>query len=485
MSEFFKQVDGKMYLSFNTAVECGIGSDKYLRFAKSAGRKTIQFIDDPDDLRRSLVNYDTLKGKHKELVHSWLRKKSGCKHSDGADCNCGNPYHYMTTEPVRAMIKPDLVAEAFFLEYRYTGPTGNDSLPHETIERYGLAAGILKLIADAEKDKKSLIKERFKTDVLGFYEIVGGIITELKAQDKLPRNFPSDYAKLRRRVVLFNQKGYESLIDPRFGNKSAAKINDELSEAMLLELIAHPNQYDDKLVAIIYNEWAEGQKYKAIDRGTVQVWRKKREFEVMTDREGREVYNNKLRRKVLRQRPSQPTYLWESDDNHLDWLFQGDKANEYRKVKGIIVTDSFNDYVLGWAITDGEMPGDIVRMAYLNAMYHIYELTGGWYLPFEVKTDQWNISQLRPFYQKLGHYYDTPVGSKNRGWLENLFGHVDWERSLKLGNNNYTGHNITARTRGVNMEVVKAEKKVWPHISEAADQMATLVNRLRTMPQLR
>lgn len=449
-----KLLNDILYLEFAEMLECGF-QESYLKKAKSTGTKCWHFMNDPADKRRVLIGYDKLKDTYKEKVKARF----------------GDPYEYMCKAPIRELVKKDLEAEKFFLSYRFNG---EERLPVEHIEKYVTAASWLKTLINLDKE---YIKKSLNLTLDAFWLNV----CQLIKVDKI--DLPASYNRLRNKMAEYKEKGPVCLVDWRFGNTLAAKVKDELSESVLLELIANANQYDDVLVANIYNEWAEKNGYKTITSAAVQVWRTKRNHEIVADRYGRETFNNSHRRKVMRHRPTQPTFLWESDDNHLDWWFQGDKANEYRKIKGIIVTDSYNDYVLGWAISDNEMSADIVRLAYLNALQHIYELTGGWYLPFEIRTDQWNIEQLRPLYQQLGHYYDTPVGSKNRGWLENFFGEADWERSMKLDNNNYTGHNITAKTTGVNMEVVKSNKKFWPHISEAGKQMEQMVHRLRTMPR--
>ena len=187
-------------------------------------------------------------------------------------------------------------------------------------------------------------------------------------------------------------------------------------------------------------------------------------------REGREAYYNEFSKDVKGFRPTTPLYLVESDDNHLDFFFTDweDKTahKHYHKFKAIVVTDSFNDYVLGYAYAQ-ELTVDVVREAYLNAMYHIKELTGNWHLPHEVKTDRWAIGQLEPFYKGLGNYFKTPVGSKRRGYIEQYFGSIHWKRSMKDGTNNYTGNNITAVNEGVNKEVLKLNSKSYPTVQEA------------------
>ncbi|MDP1810571.1 MAG: hypothetical protein Q8K66_04120 [Sediminibacterium sp.] len=478
--------DKKLYIEFSDFLSAGWKEDT-LKKANLRNGSNWQMVKNPTDQRKPMVAYDSLIDAHKEKIQAWLRKINGCTHDSTTRCECGNPYEYVAKEPIRKMVQKDFKAEAFFVQYKYIGTSGDSKgLPDKnTIEKYTTEASYLNMLVTVQANIKELVKQALNLTVDSFYKHVADILNAEIEQGNITSKFPTSYRRLSPKIDEYKKGGYATLIHKSFGNSSAAKICDEVSESLIISMISHENQYDDVYVAHQYNRWASTNGYKTIDPATVGVWRRKKDGYVKSNREGREPFNNSIRRKVIRQRPTQPTYLWESDDNHLDWWFRGDKANEYRKIKGIMVTDSFNDYVLGWAMTAGEMPGEIVKLSYLNAIYHVHELVndGNWYLPHEVKTDQWNIKQLRPFYQNIAHYYDTPVGSKNRGWLENFFGHKDWERSLKIGNNNYTGHNITAKKRGVNMEAVKANKVNWPHISEAGTKMEEAVQRLRLMPR--
>jgi hypothetical protein len=177
----------------------------------------------------------------------------------------------------------------------------------------------------------------------------------------------------------------------------------------------------------------------------------------------------------------------ESDDNHLDLLFIDPDDNTphkfYHKYKAIVITDSFNDYVLGYAYAE-KLTTEVVRAAYLNAMYYIRSITGGWYLQQETKTDRWGLKELMPFYESMGKYFPTPVGSKNRGYIENFFGSNHWKTCLKIGSNNYSGNNMTAKYRGVNQEQLARNKKDYPLIgNEAATQIENAFHRMRFMPQ--
>lgn len=283
---------------------------------------------------------------------------------------------------------------------------------------------------------------------------------------------------------------YASLIPGNIRNQNAAKIKkDTVSVDILQTLLEHGNQYDDRYIQIAYNKKIKEpalmeQGLKEISMGTVALWRRKLEPLLKPFREGWNDYKDAYSRSVKRQLPSQPGYIWESDDNHMDLLFQGDDGKPYHRFKGIFVQDSFNNLVLGYSCVEGELTWWNVRLAYINAMYYVRKLTGGWYLPWEVRTDRWRLSQLRPFYKSLAHYHDTPVLSKNRGWQETFFGSEDWKRCMKtdvngLPANNYSGNNITAKNRGHNRELLKLNEKLFPTTQEAPFQIEAFVNRLR------
>ncbi|AYD48233.1 hypothetical protein [Arachidicoccus soli] len=472
--------DNNLFIEFSEMVEAGFPLNT-LKSVNIRSTKGYGVTKDWEDARCVLYAYDEMSDKNREKIQQWLKKKVQCHHQPEDNCKCGDPVYYMSSKPLRDSIVMDRTAEQFYSAYRYDGPTGKSSLLPDVIRKYTLGASVLQTILEAEADKKKLIKERFGIAIESYYERICEIIKAWQTEGKLPNKFAGTYATLRRALQQFSVTGYPYLISHLYGNKLAAKVDDDLSESYLLELLDHHNQYDCVFISRIYNEWAEKNGHKTITDGTVKNFMA-RNKQFLSGRVGKAEINDKTRRKIKHNRPSSPMLLWESDDNHLDWWFRGDTAKEYHRIKGIIVTDSHNDYILGYAIAGEKMNADLVRLAYINAMYHVRELTGDWYAPFELKTDQWNINELTPYYEGIGHYYPTPVGSKGGRRIENLFGHIDWQRSLKWDNDNYTGHNISAKTRGVNLEAVTALKKEWAHIDEASVQLEQHIERLRTMP---
>jgi hypothetical protein len=481
-----KLVDNTIYIEWAEALVAGLSANT-LKNAKLRNSPSWGFLDDPDDKRKVLICFDKLKEDNQAKIVAKF----------------GEPKKYLMLAPIRNLVKYDDKAEAFYLDYRYSlTPTlskgeGAKALSREHVDKYTAAASFLNMLRDTTKDKREL-KKLLNLTLEEFYDRVCEIISS----DKI--DLPTSYRRLAinedSALKKYVKEGYASLIDWRFGNKHAAKINDEVSEAALLEMIAHSNQYDDVIIAGQYNKWVASQevgkdgktesKYKTIDPATVGLWRRKKESDIIMFREG----NAALKEKYLKQangfRPTNPMLLVESDDNQLDLLFQdAENPKATKRYVAIVVTDSFNDYVLGYAYAllgefDKDGTIDLVKAAYLNAMYHIKWLTGNWHLQHESKTDRWGLKQLMPFYKGMGKYFETPVGSKNRGYLENFFGSNFWKNSLKIGANNYSGNNITALSRGVNMEALAKNKKIRPLIgNDAHAQIDNFFHRLRVMPQ--
>lgn len=457
-----------LYIEFSEGEEAGIPG-KTMTMAKLRNSPSWGFINDPDDSRRVLIEYEKLKQNYKDLVCATF----------------GDPYKYIARQPIRKMVQWDLKAEQFYLGFRY-GDNMNKALSDLHVHKYTLAASWLNMLSKSMEDKKAL-KNLLNLDITDFWQNVCELIKESqKTKSREYIDLPTSTRRLMARLKEYKENGYSILIDPQFGNKKAAKVNDEVAESLILEMIAHPNQYDDVYIAFAYNQWAKQNNYKEIHPKTVGVWRRNKEYLILAERAGSAAFNEKYIKQAKGMRPSFPLAMVESDDNHIDLLFldpeQTGGSKYYNKYKAIVVVDSYNDYVLGYAYAEN-LTIELVRAAYMNAMYHIRSLTGNWYLPHETKSDRWALASLLPFYESMGNYIKTPVGSKHRGYIEQFFGSPLWKRSLKAGANNYTGNNISAKTRGVNQEHLDKQIKEYPKVGqEAFEQIENFFHRLRHTP---
>lgn len=461
-----KLVNKTLYIEFADFIAAGWNVDG-IKKANLRNGSFWQMIANPEDARAVLVEYESLRPNHKEKIEQAF----------------GNPYDCLAKGPIKKLVTKDLKAEEFYLNYRYAE---NKTLPVDHISKYTSASSILNMITRVTADSisiKEIIKEQLHLTVDKFYN---NIIDIIKAEE-LP--LPKTYSHLLRKIKEYKTEGYGCLIDWRFGNQLAAKINDEVSEAQLLTLIENPLQYDAVLIAKMYNIWAAKNNYKEITPETVNFWKRKKEVKIISGREGNGAFNEKYIRQVKGSRPSSPLYLLEHDDNNLDFLFKDKKGYGFHKYVAIVVTDSFCDLVLGKSYVMADSPlQQQVHHAYLDAMYYIRSLTGGWYLPFEIKSDKWAATSLKPFYQKLGNFITPAHGNKHRGYEEQVFGSHHWKRCQKLvsTSGNWSGNNMGAKFRGVNQDMVRLEAKNRPMIGDEAEmQIENFFQLLRHMPDIK
>ena len=458
-------LDNCLYVEFNEAIESGIKEDT-LKKARLRNSPSWQFVNDSRDKRKVLIEYEAMQDRYKDMIVSRF----------------GNPYDYVVKEPIRKLVKRDLKANEFYLKYRFEG---EKMLPIDRVEAYTTAASWLNMLLEVGEDKKAL-KQLLNLSIAEFWVKVFEIITT----DKV--DLPGTYRRLTEKVKTYKKEGYECLVHRNYGGESnAAKITTEESKALLLEMIAHPNQFDDVYICAMYNGWAVKNGHKSISPATVGNWRRDNEYLIIAQREGNGAFNEKYIRQVKGRKPSAPLRLIESDDYWLNYLYKGidekGKPNNFKRYISYVVADSFNGLVLGKSYVQAGGPVvEMVRMAYIDAMYYIRSMTGGWHLPFEIKADHWQASTLFPFFQSISKFVPPAVGNKHRGYIEQLFGSPMAKRCEKIGGVNYNGHNITARHAGVNMEALKASVNERPEVGLPAEQqIEAFFHNMRNLPDVK
>lgn len=449
-----KLIDNILYIETPDLVASGFNINTIYSICRH-GYNTLPFIKDPANAKLNIYPYEQL----------------GKRYRDAVDKCFGNPYNYVAKAPIRNAVKPDHKAEEYYLAYRYDG---NKCLPTEHVVKYTKAASWLNMIIQMNDDKKAIKKQ------LGLsLELFWQNVCELIKIEKI--DLPTSYKRLRQSMAEYQENGYESLIDWRFGNKLAAKVNDEISKSILLELIAHPNQHDDFIVAQAYNRWAIENNYKPIDAATVGVHRRQNRYQLEGQRNGNSSWYNNFGKIIHRTRPSAPLLLIGSDDNDLDLYFRDErkgKSNPYYRFKLIVVMDAFNDYILGYSYGE-TVTTDLIKAAYLDAVYHIRQLTGGWYLMDQIQTDRWGSGSLNSFYQSIATYTPATAKVARAKYIERAFG-TEWHQVLKMYPN-YAGKNITSQFR-INRDHLDVAKRDFPTIQEGYQYIEDFINRLRLIP---
>jgi hypothetical protein len=453
-----KLIDSTLFVEFDEVIEAGITTRGYLTKAKSTGSGSFRFLDDPNDKRKVLIEFNSLTPANKAKF----------------ELRFGNPHEYVAKQPIRNMIEKDTKAEEFYLSFTYDS---NKKLPIETVNALTKAASFLNMLVKAETKKKE-IKKLLGLSLADFWVKVGEIISE----DRI--DLPASFKRLREKLAEYQEQGYPSLISKHFGNQRALKVSSELAESLLLELLSQP-YHDDVVICRNYNKWAIANNHEAITPATVGKWRRDNEAIINGQKKGSKDWYNTHGKQIMRKRPSAPLLLIGSDDNDLDLYFQESVQNKkghtvvnyFHRFKLIVVMDAFNDYILGYAQAD-VVTADLVRLAFVDAMHHIKELTGSWYLPHQLQTDNWGKGTLDSFYQSIATYTPATAKVARAKYIEQAFG-TRWHQQLKCYPN-YAGHNITAKHK-INEDALALNKKSFPDRELAPQQIEHFIDSLRNL----
>ena len=464
MNVFFKIIDNKLYVTTDGMLEAGYKANSLASLC-SQGVKTLPFIKDPHNLSRTLFDYEFLGKKYKAgILARWPK-----------------PYEEMVMQPIRSLLKKDLNAEKYYLAYRIADDKMK-ILPIAHVRKYTRACEVLNMLLEIGDNKKA-IKQLTKISILDFWTKIG----ELIAADRI--YLPQSYKRLREKVKLYKETGYECMIDGKLDNSNGLKIKDEVAESALLTLIEKPH-VDDVMIARAYNTWAKQNGRKTISEGLVGNYRREKDPELLNGKKGAKAWFDKYGKVIKRKRASCPLACWEHDDNDLDLYYIKDKVNKkgntevfyYGRYVVAVVMDTYNDYIVGWAMAE-VYTKDLIRIAYLDALYHIHDLTGGWYLPHQIRSDRFGLdvkltNDLAQFYKSIATYTPAKAKSARGKYIEQSFG-KKWHQVLCLYKN-YAGHNIQSKA-GINKELIETNKRVFPHESEAPFEIAGFINKTRNL----
>lgn len=455
--------DNTLYLEVSDAIKCGIASsENYLYKEKSRGAGWANFAKHPVYKNVVLIEFESLSPEKKSKVREFF----------------GDPYEHFAKEPIRKMVQRDHKAEDFYLNYSFDG---TKKLPIQVSEKYTVAASWLNMLIKAQENFK-IIKKELGITCAKFWLTVAELINDKNN----PIDLPANQIRLREKIRDYKERGYEVLIHKQFGNSNSKKVDCEVSESVLIELISQPNT-DDVKACNQYNAWAVKNGKEQITKKTVGIWRRKFDYLVRADRYGVKDNYNRYGKHILRSRPSAPLLLLEHDDNELDLYFQskgkkgvGHQVYYFNRFVVCVVIDAYNDYPIGWAISE-TYTKELIRFAYLDAVHHIKQLTGGWYLPHQIRCDWFGLdadlkNDLAKFYQSLAIFTPAAVKVPRGKYIERSFG-TTWHQVLSLYKN-YAGKNITSNSH-VSQDFIDANKRTYPTTEQAPEQVFHFINILR------
>lgn len=270
-----------------------------------------------------------------------------------------------------------------------------------------------------------------------------------RLSDRWPNSLPASARRLRMKYAEYVKEGYECMISKKYQNKNAAKVSEDVQEAVLTQLIGHHNNLDNTDVCEYYNKVAEMQGWPQITASAVGVWREKLDLVTAAGRRGATNFRNERTMQVKRKRPTAPFLMWTLDGWDVELLYQqtvedknGHRVTTYcNRLTLEVVLDPCCNYPIGYAIGTHETPA-LITEALRNAARHSMELTGEMLRSNQIQCDHYGIKTMQELYMVMSDKL-TPARVKNAKSkvVEPYFKDLNKKYCKKF--NNWSGYGVT------------------------------------------
>jgi hypothetical protein len=309
-----------------------------------------------------------------------------------------------------------------------------------------------------------------------------------------------------------------TLIHRNYRNRNAAKVDDEVKESYLIELLRQHVNYNSEQIVELYNSVVEannrltspphltpgpsrqvgtsspqgegrnrekeGEKlWRKISVSTVKAYRKKYNLEVYAGRRGEKEFDNAKTMQVKRRAPEFPLYFWTIDGWDAELLYRKVEAGRttyHHRPTVVMVMDACLKYPVGYAIGTHETP-DLIRAALRSAVDHTSDLFGRRLRTQQIQSDRYAISQLTPYYEGIAKRF-TPaaVGNSKSKPIEPYWNATLNRAIQKAGYPNWSGHNVTAsRDNQPSSDAIRRNRDKFPEWDGVCRQLASHIEKLR------
>lgn len=390
----------------------------------------------------------------------------------------GDPYKAAKLNQLEERILHNAETSAYFESF--TLADGRHLKPDTRREYYSNAMvldAIHRLIGD-KRAKHSALGHNTKRAWVQIAEAVEDV-----DRSKFPHTLPANPRRLEDRYKRYQKEGIQSLIHHGFLNKSAAKINDDIKESFLVELLADPRNLDNEQVRGLYNQVATKMNWKLITGSAVGVWRDKLETTIYAGRRGSTAFSNQKAMQVKRTAPTQPLYYITMDGWDVALLYQkfeNGRTTYHHKPTVIIILDPCIKYPLGFAVGTHEHPA-LIKEALRDAARHTQQLFGQMYRAHQLQSDRYALSTLMPLYEAAAEKV-TPARVKNAKAkvVEPYFNRLNKTFCQLMPN--WSGFGITSgKERQPNIEFLNKYRAEFPDFAGVCQQVTNIVNQERLM----
>jgi hypothetical protein len=417
-------------------------------------------------LRRASLNYDALV-LFSSLSQDWRDKLT---------VKFGSP----KTEIKRSWFAEHYEADrkAFDFYAAYTYGEDNRKLDLDLIETYTYNASVLNTVIKIKANRKAYAKALGATQI----DIWQSLTNDVNAFRDVAHKLPTTSRGLRIRLAEYQKYSYAGLISGRLQNQNAAKVKDNDQMALIDELLAKHTNLDNTQVANLYNMVAERINWSTITAQTVANRKEKSNLIVFAGRKGSNALSNNVLMQNKRTAPTKPMLYWTLDGWDAELLYQKTETNKagysttsyHNRLTIVMVVDPFNKYPIGYAIGTHETPA-LIKEAMRNAFQHSQELFGAYYRPYQLQSDNYAKTTLKPLYEACSvHYTPAKVKNAKAKIIEPFFNRFNKEYCQMF--DNWSGHNVNSGSSSQpNSEYMNKIKNQFPDEQGCRQQLIAAV----------
>lgn len=383
------------------------------------------------------------------------------------------------SKPFMDTITPDGMAMQFYAEYVLSD---GRHLPPEKQAEYSNNCAIMNAFRHCIEMSNShrLRQSKPKLNKTEFWRKAAAALPRLA--DRFPHSLPESDRRLQRKFNDYLRDGYVCFISKKFQNTNAAKVDDDIKESVLVQLIGHHNNLDNAAIAKLYNAVANQQDWKPITASAVAVWRDKLDLVTAAGRLGATNFRNTKSMQVKRKRPTAPFLMWTLDGWDVELLYQDTKTDSKghsvttycNRLTLEVVLDPCCNYPIGYAIGTHETPA-LIAEALRNAAKHSEELFGVMLRANQIQCDHYALKAMTPLYNVMGAKL-TPARVKNAKSkvVEPYFSYLN-KKYGKLFNN-WSGYGITTDpSKQPNSEALNMQRHRFPDEAGVRQQIEKII----------
>jgi len=451
----------------HTELTSGIMSASMVKYLRSGGR--LKQARKGGNGREALFTVDSLPYKYKAEVY---KREPDLKAQ-------------AESKPFIETIVPDGAAMNFY--ETYTLPNGR-YLPKEKREEYANNAAILNTFRSQLQEAASMCNKQTggkrSVNKTQYWNKMAGLLSYIR--DKYPHTLPENPRRLQDKYNQYVREGYAALITGRFGTRNAAKVNDDIKESLLVQLIADARNLDNAQIADLYNLVAGLQQWAQITPDTVRRWREKNDLITAGGRLGATRFRNQKTMQAKRERPALPLLYWTLDGWTAELLYQktglnkkgGNVTTYTNRLTLVVVLDPCYNYPIGYAIGTHENPA-LIKEALRDAANHTAELFGQRYRTNQLQSDNYGRGALTPLYQTMGDKY-TPARAHNAKAkvIEPYFYYLN--KTYCQYFKNWAGFGITSnKNLQPNSEFINKHRHSFPDEKGCREQLTMIIEQER------